>query len=1815
MSVPPPGTGPSPDRGAPPPEAGGPLPSGDGPPPGADAPPPSGDGPPPGADAPPPSGDGPPPGADAPPPSGDGPPPGADAPPPSGDGPPPGADAPPPSGDGPPPGADAPPPSGDGPPPGADAPPPSGDGPPPGADAPPPSGDGPPPGVGGPPPGGLPSAYPPPFGVPGIPNADAYPFDLPSVESFDPFSVDPSAFSPGFAAPIFGEGDTFEISPAAQDSYAIEMRSESLKLRSLGDAFRRGELDRVEIGDAKSTDSVSGSETVTVRGKLREHTEESLVSVASRLETTIDGHMAVTCRKEDNVILGGAMADTWTHGAFIAAVMSDDLIVGAGARVTAPADLWLNALMGMEERPGTAAADGVLVEMCGTLFEREYGPGIHNAGLVSFTGTVYQTQKTSFRPLMKVSNGVRNLIPGSGAPAGESAPPSPPPAPTGGGAEAAGSMVRSGAGTGRMVNRADTVGDLRHVIEASVEAGNTANDLRRTTDTAENLENLRSAARLTGSSPLEDLENIRVAVGQVGDTPYQRLEDLRPSVAQAVGDNGFESLYAGGSLYGTGYGRGDAVADDDLYATVGQHIGWHYGEDLSGRPALPGRYPGHRPLEVLNFVADGRNVVEVSPDTYRRLERGEASLRVVDVYGRVLSPDDYSVAVRNHTVSPLGDLYRTIDLSPHRMGPMDAPPDEIYSRLGDHLRPPPGVEGDEGLYARLMGEGGAPPIPPRTAESGELLSVPPVRLPPDTELPPPLPPFHPMQIEPVPREFRRTGVFKTKPDDFDFLETFKGLENQYMEFRRASEWRGTLAYTNAIDDLRAALAKAVTDFGGNTDDLVVTPGTVPATDIAYKAILNMLEQAVESEDHAAQQRIGTFLEGFDQTAYTAYVDLLDRADEFAHRGPGVRKGLDPHIDQQKLGDWLNIRVQDAQRRAGEMMEANDVVGVQAASHEMTYYDQLLQALKNGRDPVEESGDEIGYLKGVGEHDQADMYLGYHGTLLEVLSDPSFHRSADEMGDATFAPAYFLRPDLGRVPLDDAPPRVAAAPPGGGAPPVRFQGPEDGIRRLDPDSDIARGILRVDPDAIADAGEDGSGGIRWGGNPGYERVDLDAGPLDQGPAAQPRLGDAGVSWQIESPYRNVEVDPETGRGKLLGDYPKASPSPRVDDGVSTGGDSRRITASDTQAVIDAMPDRRSSDLPEGEIGRGADGLGSGLEMEGRPPPDLDGLAPEAREIVGNLSRYVANNFKDFDGPRRLIVTRNEGGQYITLSGKVIANDYDEFRRFEDSFAAVGGRITRFSPDEIRRLYPDAAINYTTLAKAFENPHNATDQGLWNRLIVKVEGDDYVTTDGNRISRSQVSSRDSMFRLTVVPPDHEAFQRFEGLGLSNSPSWDDLVERQRLAGFPIADEPPDHVSPFLNARDKPTVSISQAVANPNNARNNGRLIVTRVGNRFLTTGGDVVQVSDVRFWNRIDEVTPDQFQILVKSLEPPPPEVPVRPVITVDDVYRSGVPSTDILDAADPEGRRLGDLPDVAPPPDVTPPPPDEVRRIEEVGDTGSTSNVYGTQVGRPNGAPDGDDGFSLRAGDYDANRDRINGQLGEGDFARAPQEQPDGLSGRGSDSFNEDDVTEETLDGRIEAAKRTAWDNILMPVGPQSVKSGKRRGKQTNKLLRFGDGRQVSFRIEPVEGSESGRGFGVALEPVDTLDSGQAIRHVGAPDGWQATRQPGFGRKAAAPGEFPFSVRERLLNRLMQGQRLNPADLTALSGAFDSFDQGVYRGRMAPRTREGRSTASLMDDLHGAYIAGVATEFHVAAVLEATARLDSRGLGRLLDLLDAGTMVV
>ena len=123
------------------------------------------------------------------------------------------------------------------------------------------------------------------------------------------------------------------------------------------------------------------------------------------------------------------MTDVHIGGVFIGAGMSDDLSIGGGVRVTAPADLWLCGLIGMEEKLGSAYADGALVELYRLAFEREYATeGVHVAGAAVFSGTVHATMATGFRQLFKVARGVRDLTPEGSAEGGNApAPPAAPP--------------------------------------------------------------------------------------------------------------------------------------------------------------------------------------------------------------------------------------------------------------------------------------------------------------------------------------------------------------------------------------------------------------------------------------------------------------------------------------------------------------------------------------------------------------------------------------------------------------------------------------------------------------------------------------------------------------------------------------------------------------------------------------------------------------------------------------------------------------------------------------------------------------------------------------------------------------------------------------------------------------------------------------------------------------------------------------------------------------------------------------------------------------------------------------------------------------------------------------------------------------------------------------------------------------------------------------------------------------------------------------------------------------------------------------------
>ena len=192
------------------------------------------------------------------------------------------------------------------------------------------------------------------------------------------------------------------------ETFALETRAEELTYVSGARRVRRGESDRLEVGSGPSQDIVSGTEHTRIGGQLSEHTGGNLSTQVSRMETTVEGKLTLRL-KSDTTLLGGTMTDVHTGGVFIGAGMSDDLSIGGGVRVTAPADLWLCGLIGMEEKLGSAYADGALVELYRLAFEREYATGVHVAGAAVFSGTVHATMATGFRQLFKVARGVRDL--------------------------------------------------------------------------------------------------------------------------------------------------------------------------------------------------------------------------------------------------------------------------------------------------------------------------------------------------------------------------------------------------------------------------------------------------------------------------------------------------------------------------------------------------------------------------------------------------------------------------------------------------------------------------------------------------------------------------------------------------------------------------------------------------------------------------------------------------------------------------------------------------------------------------------------------------------------------------------------------------------------------------------------------------------------------------------------------------------------------------------------------------------------------------------------------------------------------------------------------------------------------------------------------------------------------------------------------------------------------------------------------------------------------------------------------------------------
>ena len=346
----------------------------------------------------------------------------------------------------------------------------------------------------------------------------------------------------------------------AEGAHALELRAESIRLYAECGAERTGERDHIEVGHSDDNrDIVAGRDEVAVDGMLDEHTGHGLVHIADEVEMNVGGPLRKQASLEDNIIMAGVMRDEFGGGTLVTAAMSDDLAAGLGLRCTAPLDLWVHGLTAMEERPGTCAADVLLCEFAGTLYEREYGPSAHVAAVARYQGTVATTMKTGFRPLFKTALGVRNLIPGGGG-GGGSAHTSPPAAPPAAGGDAAGAAtlatVESGGALGRGAAGSGDADEIVSVVRTAESASDATDveNLQHPATTADNLDALaRVEAEGGGTRQVAEVHEQPVPAGGWLETEYGER------YAIGVGN---ESLHPSGTLDGSGsHQLGDAGPD------------------------------------------------------------------------------------------------------------------------------------------------------------------------------------------------------------------------------------------------------------------------------------------------------------------------------------------------------------------------------------------------------------------------------------------------------------------------------------------------------------------------------------------------------------------------------------------------------------------------------------------------------------------------------------------------------------------------------------------------------------------------------------------------------------------------------------------------------------------------------------------------------------------------------------------------------------------------------------------------------------------------------------------------------------------------------------------------------------------------------------------------------------------------------------------------------------------------------------------------------------------------------------------------------
>ncbi len=334
--------------------------------------------------------------------------------------------------------------------------------------------------------------------------------------------------------------EAVEINEAgAGERFALEVRAEKLRTMAGGEWKRRGDSDKVAVGKGGLTDNVLGRERLDVRGSLTETVGASRTTVAADQDTRVEGHLSVKAFA-DTTLMGGGIQEAHIGGEVVVAGMSDDMVIGAGNRTTAPMSLWTGGIIGADEMLGSCFNDGSLIEAFAVCFEREYKCGVHHVNTATFSGTMYATKAAAFKKYWRSTRGVKNTLPGSGK-GSESSSSSPPPSASAASAVQQGSSAATGAGrAAHSGNRAD--------------GGGAVGVLGQTDD-------VNNAVTVAQTAP--DIDNTHMA--NSADLLNETNELSNAGTIDEIADvDGYTTVEGANNL------RADYLADDPAYSTVAE---------------------------------------------------------------------------------------------------------------------------------------------------------------------------------------------------------------------------------------------------------------------------------------------------------------------------------------------------------------------------------------------------------------------------------------------------------------------------------------------------------------------------------------------------------------------------------------------------------------------------------------------------------------------------------------------------------------------------------------------------------------------------------------------------------------------------------------------------------------------------------------------------------------------------------------------------------------------------------------------------------------------------------------------------------------------------------------------------------------------------------------------------------------------------------------------------------------------------------------------------------------------------------------------